>query len=80
MREVDEMISCNYCALKIIRARARKEKQQVTVLKNSSMGEDSVNVYVHPKNVTMKGITEVTKKHERYLWVWMRALPKYCTC
>lgn len=80
MREVSEMTSCNYCALKSVRVRARKEKKKVTVLTNSSRSEDGVNVYVHPKSVNMKDVAEGTKKHERYLRVWMRGLLKYCTC
>ena len=78
---MSELTTCNYCNLEAIKARARKEKQCVTLLglPHSKLG--GVEVYVHPKtvNITALNLDDLTRI-KQYWVAWMWAITDHCVC
>lgn len=65
---MSELTPCNYCTLKHIEQRAKRNGNQV-ILKNSL---DGVNVYVIPKGQELSPDTEIT--------AWFMELSDHCCC
>jgi len=75
---MSELTQCNYCSLREIRARAKKEGNRVTLLTGWSGGTD---VFVHPPSVTRKELLADQKKDIRkYCVAWFMAIGDHCEC
>lgn len=78
---MSELTQCNYCNLEAIKANARKKKQWVTLLglPHSKLG--GIEVYVHPKDVTITALEKQDKKEIKKYWVaWMWVITDHCVC
>ena len=74
------MGTCNYCAFKKIRRRAKKENTMVTIIPTynpeiQTQDMKGINVYVHPEDMD---ITDENK--DRYFDTWFMDLPDKCAC
>jgi len=70
------MGTCNYCALKEIRRRAKKENSTISIIPAIDMpGKNSVNVFVYPEDIEL---TDENK--EDYFASWLMSLPDKCFC
>lgn len=67
---------CNYCVLKEIRSKAKKENSSITIRPAIDMpGENSVNIFVYPEDI------ELTDKNKEYYFdSWLMTLPAKCYC
>ena len=69
------MGTCNYCALKEIRRRAKKENSTISIKPAPNMPGNGVNVYLHPEHI------EITDENrEDYFDSWLMSLPDKCCC
>jgi len=75
---MSELTSCNYCTLSVIKRRAKEEGQEVTLLPDTSSQLGGLNVYVHPKKVKIKELSE--KEREKYGGRWFWSLSDHCVC
>lgn len=67
----EAMGQCNFCSLREIKKRARKEKQRVTTFP----WKGGIECYVHPWEV------EPVKEDESpYFTAWFMRLPDHCVC
>jgi hypothetical protein len=64
---VSEATSCNYCSLKNIKARARRDGKQVVVRWNT--------VYVKPRGEVLD-----TSENSPHFAAWFMELTGYCAC
>ena len=78
---MSELTSCNYCRLQRIKARAKKEGTNVTLLDDAKWGMGGVNVYIHPKEVKIKDISGGEDgDRKKYFACWFMALGDHCEC
>ena len=85
---MSSLTQCNYCSLRDIRRRARKEKKRVVLLPSSFMG--GTNVFVVPKEIKKKDVMgwkgpsdnlpNGDSNYERYKVSWMMEVPDHCCC
>lgn len=78
---MSELTRCNYCSLEAIKRKAKHDKQRVTILNDARWGMGGVNVYVHPKDVsvrTIEGGEEGPRK--KYFVCWFMELSGHCVC
>ena len=73
---MSELTSCNYCTLKRIQARAKREGKKVTLLPSVFMG--GTEVYVHTKHVDIRKLSD--KDREQHPSSWLMAIPDHCCC
>ena len=75
------MSLCNYCVLRSIRRRARKD-EKVTILRDSKWhGGLGVNVYVHPKQINIRKLPGGEDgERAQYRVAWLMELPNRCEC
>lgn len=67
---------CNYCAMKELKAQARKMGAQVIIRANARIG--GVDVYVVPKGEKLD--TAPVGDGGKHWKVWLQALAEGCTC
>lgn len=76
---MSELTSCNYCNLKRIKDRAKKDGLEVTLLKDRKYG--GINVYVHPSTVVIDCMPGGENgEREKYYRAWLMALTDHCVC
>lgn len=77
---MSELTKCNFCDLTRIKEEAKENKEVVTVVpskgKIGSLG--GVEVYVHPRDVFIEGLTKSQAK--RYWVAWMMEVTDHCVC
>jgi hypothetical protein len=72
---------CNYCSLKFIKNRAKRDGLKVTILRDATWGMGGVNVYVHPENVDIKALAGGEDgERSKYREAWFMELSKDCAC
>lgn len=71
------MSTCNFCRLKSIRKRAKKNNKKVTLFLNRD-GFGGVDIYVYPKDINFKTLNE--KEKEKYHACWFMEIGDHCTC
>ena len=78
---MSELTTCNYCNLKRIKARAKKEGNVVTTKPGWRGGTD---VFVHPKAVNypkdFKHEWDNEEGFNQYFTSWMQKIGKFCEC
>ena len=76
---MSELTQCNYCSLRQIRQRAKKEGKKVTLLPGWRGGKD---VFVHPSRITRKKLLAEQKKDEgrKYCVGWLMEITDHCVC
>lgn len=78
---MSELTRCNYCNLKEIEARAKKEGKKVTVLPDTDWGMGGVNCYVHPKAVDIRKLLGGEDgPRAKYRVAWFMELTDRCFC
>lgn len=73
---MSEMTQCNRCRLKDIRKRAKDEKQRVTLIRDVING--GYEVYVHPRDVKIRDLSENDQK--AYWVLWVKEITDTCIC
>lgn len=71
------MGTCNFCCLKSIRKRAKKNNKKVTLLPNRD-GFGGIDVYVYPKSINFNTLNE--KEKIGYHACWFMGIGNHCTC
>ncbi len=79
---MSDLTQCNYCSLKGIRRRAKKDGNKVHTKRNSVWCNGGVNIYVAPSDeLTPKGgIVEDSEFHKAYWVSWFMELSDGCVC
>lgn len=67
---MSELTTCNFCTLRRMRERAKKNGDQITLI-----GQD---VYRHPKDVKLKDLPAAERK--KYWAAWFMSLSSSCCC
>jgi hypothetical protein len=76
---MSEIILCNYCNLKKIRADARRYGNHV-VLRQATGKLKGVNTYVVPDAYDLTHLTEGSEAHKKYFRAWFMSVPDHCVC
>lgn len=75
------MGSCNYCRLKRLKEKAKKNGMKVTLKTGWRGGRD---VFVHPKEVNppkgFKHTPDSKEGFDQYFIAWMLEIGKHCEC
>lgn len=75
------MADCNYCNLRRYKADARRAHMKITVLADATWGMGGVNVYEHPKDVSIHKLSGGEDgDRAQYRISWMMELPDHCAC
>lgn len=78
---MSELTTCNYCNLKAIKADARKRKQYVTLLGLPHAKLGGIEIYVHPREVTISVVAGKDQRKIKKYWVaWMWVITDHCVC
>jgi hypothetical protein len=83
---MSELTTCNYCSLREVKARARKEKKKVTMLPGRTFGVKhsetggmrGIDVYVHPAKINVSKLRP--DQREKYWDRWFWELSDRCVC
>lgn len=78
---MSDLTLCNYCNLRSIRERAKKDNMKVTTLRDAGWGLGGINVYVHSRNIditSLKGGEDGERKKFRV--AWLMELTSNCCC
>jgi hypothetical protein len=82
---MSELTQCNYCSLREVRARARKEKKKVTLLPGRPLeakyrpnGMRGIDVFVHPAKIDLMKLRP--DQREKYWDRWFWELSDRCVC
>ena len=72
---MSELTTCNYCNLRRIKDRAKKEKKKVTKIPTSQeLG--GFEIFVHPKEIDIKKLSK--KERTKYFSSWMWEITDHC--
>jgi hypothetical protein len=71
----EAQMMCNFCTLQQIKANAKAKGQTITVLAD---GTASKNVYVHPKGVDVRALSD--QRRLEYFTAWLDDLTPECVC
>lgn len=78
---MSELTQCNYCSLQHYHSEAKAKQLKVTVLPDAKFGLGGVNVYVHPKDVSIKELSGGEDgERKQYRQAWFMELPERCCC
>jgi len=75
---VSDTLACNHCDLIRYEAKAKKLRQKVTLLEDTTSLLGGLDVYRHPKKVKIKELAE--KEREQYCICWFMSLTDHCVC
>ena len=80
---MSELTQCNFCSLKEIKRRAKKEGLRVTKLRNNKYG--GIDIFVIPKDIAITPILDSLKQpasleHKKYFQAWFMKLTSHCVC
>jgi hypothetical protein len=86
---MSELTQCNYCSLNALRARAKREKKRVTIMRGRRYADKGwrvparmrgFDVYVHPLWIDLHDEQWTTSKRQRYWVCWYWELSDHCVC
>jgi hypothetical protein len=78
---MSELTQCNYCSLQAIKARAKHEKKQVTLMAGHPWKggmPNGIDVYVHPRGIQVRQMTHHDRR--KYWSSWFMELSDHCVC
>jgi len=73
---MSELTTCNYCNLRDIMTRARRNKERVVQMSSSFMG--GTDVYVVPRSTDLKAFKK--KPDGKFKVAWLMQVTRYCCC
>jgi hypothetical protein len=73
------MGQCNHCTYKRFKKEA-KAKGEVLTQTPARWGMGGVEVFMHPKDVSMEGVDEDDERWEKYHVAWFMELTNECAC
>lgn len=83
---MSELTKCNFCSLRELKRRARKEGTRIVIRANPGKLK-GVDVYLVPKGVKVPQKIMATTEgkhgdmfHVKYFAAWFMALTDYCVC
>jgi len=86
---MSELTKCNFCSLREIRAQAKHDKKQVSIMRGRrfAMGGRLMparmrgyDVYVHPLWLDLRTEEWTYSKRQRYWVCWFWELSDHCVC
>ena len=78
---MSELTQCNYCSLVAIKARAKHEKKEVTLMAARAFKTgipNGIDVYVHPRGLVVR--TMPVGARQKYHVSWFMELSDRCVC
>jgi hypothetical protein len=78
---MSELTRCNYCSLKAIKAQAKHDKNQVTLMAGRPTFKglpNGVDVFVHPRGINIRAMPNVPR--QKYRVSWFMELSDHCVC
>lgn len=68
---------CNYCDLQMYKKDAKHLGMRLTLVP-AQWGMGGMDVYIHPKEVDLRKLTE--KQRKPYFKAWMMEIGDHCAC
>jgi hypothetical protein len=78
---MSELTQCNYCSLEAIKARAKRDKQAVTLMTGRPVFAGvpaGIDVFVHPRGINIRAVPNVPR--QKYWVSWFMELSDHCVC
>ena len=67
---MEVILRCNFCTLKKIKSNAEEIGLSATLIKSTSSGLGGIDVFIHPKNVTIESLEPEKRKEFFAVWAW----------
>ena len=72
------MSECNFCTYERLKKKLPKDHKITKIRSGFNGGLGGVDIYIHPKNVKLKELSDIDKK--QYWKIWFMELPNRCAC
>ncbi len=78
---MSELTQCNFCRVRDIKRRAKKDGMKVTLMQDCNWGLEGTNIYVHPPEVNVRKMEGGEDgPRSKYRVGWAMSIGSSCSC